>query len=77
MKYLKTLDERERMTKGFIAAGKRFRTVKIRPYGLLVRLERLIGKRYKNVLTITDSILFIMFPPLKYLCRFVLAEYYK
>jgi ubiquinone/menaquinone biosynthesis C-methylase UbiE len=75
--YLASLDEREMMTKEFIEAGKKFRDMKIHPYGFLIRLERLIGKRYNSVLTCIDRMLFATFPRLQNLCRFVLVEYHK
>ena len=75
-KYLAELDDRPLTNQELILAGAKFRTVKIEPYGFLIRLERLMGKKFRNTLMSVDNVLLKM-SPLKQLCRFALIEYRK
>jgi len=76
-KYVETVNDRALTTRELVSAGKQFRMVTIRPYGFLIRLKRLIGKRYENTLIEIDNVLFKYFPAVKYLCKSVLVGYRK
>jgi len=74
--YIRKLDDRTMTNQELIAGGKRyFRYVHLSPYGFVVRLERLIGYRYRRVLNTLDRFLFRVFPPLKYLSQTMLIVY--
>jgi 2-polyprenyl-3-methyl-5-hydroxy-6-metoxy-1,4-benzoquinol methylase len=75
-KYLAALDDRPLTNQELILAGAKFRTVKIEPYGFLIRLERLMGKKFSNTLMAVDNVL-LKISPLKQLCRFALIAYRK
>lgn len=75
--HIATRDERAMTFREFLFAGSQFETVNIRPYGFLDRLERLVGKQYRDVLKRVDTALFKNVPPLRYLCRSALVEYRK
>ncbi len=75
--YMETLDDRTLTNQELILAGTQFKTVKIRSYGFLIRLVRLIGERYKDALTAIDNVLLAILPPLRRLCQTVLIEYQK
>jgi ubiquinone/menaquinone biosynthesis C-methylase UbiE len=74
--YLLSRDNRVLTTKELIAEGKKnFRSVRISPYGFLVRLERIIGAKHRRRLQKLDAVLFKICPPLEYLSQTVLVEY--
>jgi len=76
-KYVETIDDRPLTTRELVSAGKPFRMVTIRPYGFLIRLKSLLGRRHQDTLMAIDNFLFKYFPAVKYLCRNVLVEYSK
>jgi 2-polyprenyl-3-methyl-5-hydroxy-6-metoxy-1,4-benzoquinol methylase len=75
--YVKLMDDRALTSRELLTAGQRFRTVKKRSYGFLIRLQGLIGRRFAGSLMATDRILLRAFPPLRRLCQTVLVEYRK
>jgi 2-polyprenyl-3-methyl-5-hydroxy-6-metoxy-1,4-benzoquinol methylase len=77
LEYVRALDDRSLTNRELTSAGQHFGTVKIRPYGLLVRISRLIGRKYKRTLAAADRVLLRSIPPLRYLCQTVLVEYRK
>jgi 2-polyprenyl-3-methyl-5-hydroxy-6-metoxy-1,4-benzoquinol methylase len=76
--YIRALDQRSMTNQELVSAGNRhFRTVHISPYGFLIRLERLIGYKYRHSLNAVDSFLFKIFPLLTYYSQTVLVDYRK
>jgi len=75
--FVETIDERALTNKELVLAGKQFTMVKIRPYGLLIRLQRLIGKYRKILKTVETIDKVLLRTPLRYLCQTVLVEYRK
>lgn len=76
--YLDALDNRVLTTSELTSEGRRhFRSVRISPYGFLVRLARLTGGRYRQTLQRLDEFIFRVFPPVGWLCQTVLVEYRK
>jgi 2-polyprenyl-3-methyl-5-hydroxy-6-metoxy-1,4-benzoquinol methylase len=77
LEYVGTLDDRSLTNRELISAGQHFGTAKIRSYGLLVRISRLIGYNHMSTLVAVDRVLLRSIPPLRYLCQTVLVEYRK
>jgi SAM-dependent methyltransferase len=75
--YLESLDDRDLTSAELRHAGEPFQVVRIKPFGFLIRLERLAGKKHAGTLTTLDRILFRLCPPLKRFSRGVLVEYRK
>jgi ubiquinone/menaquinone biosynthesis C-methylase UbiE len=76
--YLSSVDDRDMTNRELVSEGKKhFRSVRISPYGFLIRLERLIGKNYAQNLQRLDDVIFRMFPPLRWLSQSVVVEYRK
>lgn len=76
--YVKTLDDRAMSNRELVDAGTGlFRDIRLSPYGLLVRLTRLIGKKHRNTLLGMDRFLFKIFPRLEHYSQTVLVEYKK
>ncbi len=76
-KYIETLDDRPLTTEELIAAGRLFRTVEKQSYGLLIRLQRLVGRRFRRALFAIDKVLLGSVHPLRYFCQYVLVQYRK
>ncbi|MGR3302363.1 MAG: class I SAM-dependent methyltransferase [Candidatus Scalindua sp.] len=75
--FVRNIDDRALTNRELVLAGGQFATVKIRSYGLLIRLQRLIG-RYKKTLKAIEAIDKVLVrTPLRYLCQTVLVEYHK
>ena len=76
--YLSSIDDRDMTNRELVSEGKKlFRSVRIFPYGFLIRLKRLIGKNYAQTLQRLDDVIFRMFPPLRWLSQSVVVEYRK
>ncbi len=76
--YLGIHDDRSMSTKELIESGQRiFQYIHLSPYNLTLRLERLIGHKYRRILISVDNFLFGIFPKLKYFCQAVLVAYRK
>jgi len=75
--YVKQMDDRALTSRELLAAGRQFRAVRKRSYGLLIRLQGLIGRRFAGSLMVTDRVLLRVFPPLRRFCQTVLVEYRK
>ena len=84
--YYKNLDDRPMSNNEFIYAGKvnNFRSTKIFPHGLIIRLSKIFGKKNKSrfisanlLLKKFDKVLFKFFPILKRYCRQVVVVYRK
>ncbi len=76
-KYKRTLDDRTMTNRELVAAGSIFNAVELKPYGLLIRLQRWLGAGRRKTLGTIDRFLFRVFPPLRYLCQTVLVVYQK
>src|SRR4030042_377808 len=63
-KYVETIDDRALTTKELIAAGRLFRTVEKQSYGLLIRLQRLVGRRFRRAFLAMDKVLLGSIHPL-------------
>jgi ubiquinone/menaquinone biosynthesis C-methylase UbiE len=74
--YVKTLDDRDMTNHELISLGEEFSAVKLNPFGLVIRLERLVGRKYRNALIAMDGFLF-RFPRLHHFSQTVLVEYHK
>jgi hypothetical protein len=74
-RYLATLDDRPMTDAELTRAGESFSQVRLRHYGLLVRLERLTGARGRDRLTAADQWLFQHVPALKRYGQSVLVTY--
>jgi len=75
--YVEKLDDRALTTQELFSAGKQFKTIRKRSYGFLIRLQGLIGIRFRGALMTVDRILLSVLSPLRYLCQTVLVEYRK
>jgi len=75
--FLARRDHRTLTNVELVSAGQPFRSTSVRPYGFLVRLSRLLGRRTKQPLLVLDNALFRVCPPLRRLCQQVLIEYRK
>jgi SAM-dependent methyltransferase len=74
--YRRRSDERSLTERELVEAGSVFRAVTIiRHYGLLARLWRLLGRRWRGRLEAFDAVLLRRLPPLRYLARGVLVQY--
>jgi 2-polyprenyl-3-methyl-5-hydroxy-6-metoxy-1,4-benzoquinol methylase len=77
-KYIRELDDRAMTNQELIVSGKRyFQHIDLVPYGFMIRLVRLIGYRYTNVLRTVDKFLFRVFPPLNFYNQTALVIYRK
>lgn len=76
-KHIETLDDRALTTRELIIAGRHFLTVKKQSYGLLIRLERLVGRRFRRALIAIDKVLLGSVHPLRYFCQCILVQYHK
>ena len=75
--YVQNMDDRTLTHRELILAGEQFATVKVRSYGLLIRLQRLI-RNYKKTLKAIEAIDKVLVKtPLRYLCQTILVEYHK
>jgi 2-polyprenyl-3-methyl-5-hydroxy-6-metoxy-1,4-benzoquinol methylase len=76
--YIRLLDDRSMTNRELVSEGKKhFQSVRISPYGFLVRLTRLIGKNHRQTLRRMDEVIFRILPPLGWLSQTVLVEYRK
>jgi ubiquinone/menaquinone biosynthesis C-methylase UbiE len=75
--FVETIDERALTNRELVLAGGQFATAKIRSYGLLIRLQRLIGGYRKTLKAIEAIDKVLVRTPLRYLCQTVLVEYHK
>ena len=76
--YIRSLDDRSMTNRELVSEGKKhFQSVRISPYGFLIRLTRLIGKNHRQTLQRLDEVIFRIIPPLGWLSRTVLVEYRK
>lgn len=76
--YRSTLDDRDMTFGEFFSAGRPiFSTIRVRPFGLTIRLERLLSRRHWRAFQAVDRFLFTVLPFLKRYCRSVLVEYRK
>ncbi|HEV2712188.1 MAG TPA: class I SAM-dependent methyltransferase [Gaiellaceae bacterium] len=74
--YRRESDERRLTERELVDAGSIFGTVAIvGHYGLLARLWRILGRRWRTRLETLDAVLLRTIPPLRYLARDVLVEY--
>ena len=77
-RYLEKVDERPLSVRELVSAGEKlFAQINVSPYGLLIRFQRLIGAKYRLLLTALDSYLLRVFPPLRKFSRTVLIQYQK
>jgi hypothetical protein len=74
-RYLASLDDRPMTDVELTRAGESFSRVSLRHYGLLVRLERLVGRRSRRSLTAADQWLFRNMPALRRYGQSVLVTY--
>lgn len=74
--YVKTLDDRDMTNQELVSIGEEFSAVKLNPFGLLIRLERLVGRKYRNAFMAVDEFL-LRFPPSRHFCQAILVEYRK
>jgi len=75
--YRQALDDRSMTRRELLAAGECFSSARTIPYGILVRLQRLVGSRHRLWLTRTDRWLLRVLPPLGYFSQSMLAVYRK
>ena len=73
--YMAELDDRTLTNAELMTAGNQFQ-IRIRPYGLLTRLQRIVGNRYSDLFIRLDRLL-LKFPLLQKFSRSVLVEYSK
>jgi 2-polyprenyl-3-methyl-5-hydroxy-6-metoxy-1,4-benzoquinol methylase len=76
--YVQTMDDRVMTSREFIHSARGlFHTTTITPYGLMVRLTRMIGNQQRSRLQALDRVLFKICPPLKHFSQTVLVTYQK
>ena len=76
--YVRSLDDRDMTSTELVSEGKKhFRSVRIFPYGFLIRLTRILGQNHRQTLQRLDEVIFRIFPPLGWLSQTVLVVYRK
>ncbi len=77
-RYVAARDDRAMTARELTAAGQGlFESVRISPHGCLVRLARILGRRFRPALLSTDRFLLKTCPPLGHFSQTVLAQYFK
>jgi SAM-dependent methyltransferase len=76
--YIATMDDRAMTNVELVQAGMgRFRDIELHPYGLTIRLQRLLPPASRTKLHQLDQFLLSACPPLNHFCQTVLAVYRK
>lgn len=75
--YLASADDRPLTSQELLLAGEHFASVQLRPVGFVIRLERLLGRGSRGMLTALDTFLLEKLPMTGYLARRVCVQYRK